>query len=185
MYRSGYGFFTLFLSSLFACSQQQRVDSGFVQCGRRPGEVYGATADSMLGGVPVASAGGIIDTERMIERDPTMRTYNHMYALRYELRRFRSQNGRLPDTIEEFSSNDAPGIKINIDGWGSSIRYTRTSDEGYELRAPGPDHQLCTADDMVARNDSLPVITSWGGTRQTLLSALWPQHARRTEDLPG
>lgn len=146
-------------SGVLACSQPQVSPEPLEQCAPRPGEVYGSTADSMLGGIPVASTGGIVDTERMIQPDPAMRTYDHMYALRYELRRFRSQHGRLPDSIEEFSPHHAPGIKINVDGWGSSIRYTVFSESEYEFRAPGPDHILCTPDDMVARNDRLPSVT--------------------------
>lgn len=125
-------------------------------CAPRPGEIYGSTADSLVGGVPMASVGGQVDTERMIQPDPAMRTYDHMHALRYELRRFRAQHNRLPNHIEEFSPSTAPGLKINVDGWGSSIRYTRLNDRSYEFRAPGPDHTLCTRDDMVARNDTLP-----------------------------
>jgi hypothetical protein len=144
----------------FACSHPRGIMRRADACAPRPGEVYGSQADSMLGGIPVAAGGGIVDSERMIQPDPAMRTYDHMYALRYELRRFRSRNARLPQDIEEFSPSTAPGIKINIDGWGSSIRYTRISDQEYELRAPGPDHRLCTPDDMVARNDSLPTVAT-------------------------
>lgn len=140
----------------YACSSRGVIVQQRDACAPRSGEVYGSQADSMLGGIPVASGGGIVDTERMIQPDPAMRTYDHLYALRYELRRFQSQHRRLPLDIEEFSPSTAPGIKINIDGWGSSIRYTRNSDSEYELRAPGPDHRLCTPDDMVAKNDSLP-----------------------------
>lgn len=138
-----------------ACSQSH-VMRQVSPCTARPGDIYGSTADSMLGGIPVARANGIVDTERMIEPSPFVRTYNHLHALRYELRRFRSRHGQLPNDVEEFSPSSAPGIKINIDGWGSSIRYTRTGIDSYEFRAPGPDHALCTPDDMVAQNDTLP-----------------------------
>lgn len=126
------------------------------RCLPRPGEVYGSTADSLRGGIPVSSGAAGIHTERMLHPDPAVRTYNHLYGLRNMLRRFREVHGRLPRELAEFSPYAAPGIKWNFDGWGSSIRYTGLPEGGYELRAPGPDHTLCTVDDMVVRNDTLP-----------------------------
>lgn len=112
----------------------------------------------MLGGVVLARAWGHADTERQVQGSAEMRTYDHMHASRYDLRRFRARSHRLPRTIEEFSPPSGPGLKINVDGWGSSIRYTVLSDSTYEFRAPGPDYMLCTPDDMVARTDGLPSV---------------------------
>ena len=125
------------------------------RCLPGPGEIYGSTADSLLGGVPVSGGAAGIHTERMLHPDPAVRTYNHLYGLRNMLRDFRQVHGRLPSDIGEFSPQTAPGIKWNFDGWGNSIRYTRLGGGEYELRAPGPDHALCTVDDMVVRNDTL------------------------------
>lgn len=144
-----------------ACAHRNSIP-GVDTCTPRPGEIFGATADSLTGGTAVASAGGVVDTERMLHPDPAVRTYNHLYGLRNKLRRFQAANNRFPAAIEEFSPHDAPGIKFNLDGWGSSIRYTRMSDVDYELRAPGPDHTLCTHDDMVVQNDSLPARPALG-----------------------
>lgn len=127
---------------------------GLDPCAPRPGEVYGSTADSLRGGVPVSAAPRSVYLERDLEPDEAMRTYDHLWGLRYDLRRFRAASARLPETIEQFSDPHRPGIKQNFDAWGSSIRYTRTSEAEYELRAPGPDHTLCTADDMIVRNDT-------------------------------
>jgi hypothetical protein len=90
-----------------------------------------------------------------MDPDPRSRTHGHFHGLRYDLRRFVERNGRLPDSIEEFYDTSAPGIKYHIDGWGSSIRYTRLGGESFELRAPGPDHTHCTSDDVVVRGDEL------------------------------
>jgi hypothetical protein len=138
---------------LVACAHASRQQDD--RCMPRPGEIYGSTADSLLGGIAVSSGAAGMHTERMLHPDPAVRTYNHLYGLRNMLRRFRENHGQLPTTIAEFSS-PAPGIKWNFDGWGSSIRYTWHGDDKYELRAPGPDYALCTEDDMVLRNDTLP-----------------------------
>lgn len=132
-------------------------------CSPRPGEIFGSTADSLTGGAFVSSTLGHAHTERMMVPDPAVRTYNHLYALRVDLRIYRQRHRSLPARMSDFADLQAPGIKYHIDGWGSSIRYTRLGEESYEMRAPGPDYTLCTADDMVMRNDTLPPEPPLGG----------------------
>ena len=112
--------------------------------------------DSLRGGMVVASTAGSMDTERMIQPDPVWRTFDHLHALHYNIRRFREAHHELPATLEAFSPDDAPGLKINVDAWGNRVGYVRVDAESYEVRAPGADSRFCTEDDMILRDDVLP-----------------------------
>lgn len=137
------------LVSEISCSPTTFRSSIGSECAPRPGEVFGATADSMLGGVPVSASPGIVHTERMMMPDPLRRTQEHLHGMRFDLLEYARRHTGLPSSIEEFYDVSAPGIKYHIDGWGSSIRYTRLDAETYRFRAPGPDHVLCTGDDII------------------------------------
>lgn len=88
------------------------------RCRARPGEVFGSTADSLLGGVPVSSGAHGVHTERMLQPDPAVRTYDHLYGLRNMIRRFREAHGRLPDAMEDVLPPSTQGIKWNSTAGG-------------------------------------------------------------------
>jgi hypothetical protein len=103
------------------------------------------------------SSRGVIEKEEDLTPDPRLRTWQHLYALRHQIRRFAQARERLPVNLEEFVVPG--GIAYELDGWGHKIHYT-TSGSGYELRALGPDGRAGTEDDMVATQDTLPT-RSW------------------------
>jgi hypothetical protein len=70
-----------------------------------------------------------------------------------------ARTGNVPASIEEIepSTADAPRHvpveRYRRDGWGRSIHYEyRSEDRSYELRSPGEDGQLGTADDITVRS---------------------------------
>lgn len=95
------------------------------------------------------------DTEEMLIPDPALRTWNRLWSLRRWAQRYVDQHGTLPPRLEDFAPQPSRGVDQKRDGWGQLIRY-RLQGTGYELRSPGADMQIGTADDMVATAERLP-----------------------------
>lgn len=114
-----------------------------------------ATAPTISRDVPVATAGGVTDTETMLHPDPAVRTWEHLYALRSMLGRYATSRRHLPASMNDFAPPDPSGLQVEIDGWGNPILYTRV-DAGYVLRSRGPDNRFCTLDDVLVVDGRLP-----------------------------
>jgi hypothetical protein len=60
----------------------------------------------------------------------------------FEIREFIRRTGHPPIRLE-----DVGGEEVK-DGWGNPLYFERRPDNSYELKSPGPDHQVGTADDQ-------------------------------------
>ena len=141
---------TIFLGSVVAV--------GLTSCAPRradpPPTPAGATAAHAQRDSARARLGpGVVDTDRSLAGNRSAHTWNNLYALRNQARRFVRTRGRLPTGIEEFLVSG--GVEYERDGWGNLIRYT-LSGANFELRSAGADGEMGTADDLIATADQMP-----------------------------
>ena len=130
----------------------------------------------------------VADTEEDFWPDSVTRTEARMANLQYRIARYERETGRVPDSLAEFLPPDAWRIRADRDAWGNPIQFRRLADE-YELRAPGPDGNAGTADDIVASRDTVlprpkPDPPRTTRTNLGLLQALVTAYERRTGSLP-
>jgi hypothetical protein len=92
---------------------------------------------------------GQIDEETLFP-DPIKRTEVRVEEFAWMVDQFRSEQGRLPQNLEEVIRvrNQRIPKRFAEDAWGNRILY-RNRDSVYEIRSLGPDGRSGTNDDVV------------------------------------
>lgn len=113
----------------------------------------------------------IVDTDEDIWPDPIERTYVRLSILRNLITDFSEATHRLPADLQELSPpGDSLPRRITHDAWNHPIAFRRDG-AGYELRAPGPDETMYTADDVVLRpGQALPIVQESDSIAATLVT---------------
>lgn len=95
---------------------------------------------------------GFRDTERDIFSEPEVLTQSRLRRLSAAIDEYGATEGRLPERLEDVvpTAITDTAASLGVDGWGRRIQYAVTT-EGYELRSRGPDGELDTGDDIIAR----------------------------------
>lgn len=75
-------------------------------------------------------------------------TITSMVSLAREITSFIAQEGRTPESHEEFRMLYAP-LAVSLDAWGTAIKYERLSSENFRLISGGKDKTFSTDDDIV------------------------------------
>lgn len=132
---------------------------------------------------------GAVDTEESLWPDPLIRTHVRLSSLQHLIEEHGRMRGRLPASIEEILPAGEGPVVLEIDAWGHEIRYVVLGDGDYEVRAPGPDGLLNTADDAFARRGTeLPLRRSRPSSRTVTitesLASLLIEHRRRGGSFP-
>jgi Type II secretion system (T2SS), protein G len=61
---------------------------------------------------------------------------------------YKGQHGKLPDTLDDVGKPSPTNLFFVTDPWGTKFKYTKRSDDHFELTSAGPDRQFGTADDV-------------------------------------
>lgn len=93
----------------------------------------------------------------MLWTDSVERTRVRLYDLQQNVLAHEPRTGRLPQRLEDVLPPElVPGFAR--DAWGNAIAYLRQG-EDFVLRAPGPDREAGTPDDILTTRDT--VLVAW------------------------
>lgn len=115
-----------------------------------------------------------LDNEESLWPDPLIRTHVRLSALQHVIDRHERAQGTLPTSLRQIIPEGREGPVVwEHDAWGYEIRYVLLAGD-YELRAPGPDGLIETADDIVARRGTELPMRVWepGSRTATIMGSL-------------